>query len=94
MKGWFLSLVGIAEVFFGGLLVWKWRSRFLLWLNIALLVGLGAGALLSQPRIFVAPFNPLTLNLAMTALALIGLITAHDLPTARMCLRRRQEKPA
>lgn len=93
-EGMVLSLVGIAEVFFGGLLVWKWRSRFLLWLNIALLVGLGAGALLSQPRIFVAPFNPLTLNLAMTALALIGLITAHDLPTARMCLRRRQEKPA
>lgn len=86
-------LVGIGEIVFGVLLLWRWQSRFLLLLNVILLTVLGAGALLSQPRIFVAPFNPMTLNLAMAALAVIGLISAHDLPTARSCRRKRQEQP-
>ena len=87
-----LSLVGLGEIAFGGLLIWRWRSRRLLLLNILLLLVLGVGALFSQPRIFVAPFNPFTLNLAMSALAAIGLAVAHDLPTARSCRRKRQEK--
>jgi hypothetical protein len=87
-----LSLVGLGEILFGCLLVWRWHSRRLLLLNILLLVVLGAGALLSQPRIFVAPFNPLTLSLAMIALSIVGLLSAHDLPSARSCRRRRQEK--
>jgi hypothetical protein len=87
-----LSLVGLGEILFGGLLLWYWHSRRFLGLNIVLLVALGAGALLSQPRIFVAPFNPLTLNLAMAVLSLIGLLMAHDLPSARYCRRQRQEK--
>ena len=87
-----LSLVGLGEILFGGLLLWRWHSRRLLLLNIVLLIVLGAGALLSQPRIFVAPFNPLTLNLAMAVLSVVGLLTAHDLPSARSCRRKRQEK--
>ncbi|MCW3053212.1 MAG: hypothetical protein JWN14_2382 [Chthonomonadales bacterium] len=87
-----LSLVGLGEMLFGGLLVWLWRSKPLLVLNILGLGVLGAGALLSQPRIFVAPFNPLSLSVAMSALALLGLLTAHDLPSARFCRRQRPEK--
>lgn len=87
-----LSLVGLGEILFGGLLLWCWHSRRLLVLNIVLLVVLGAGALLSQPGIFVAPFNPPTLNLAMAVLSVIGLLTANDLPSARSCRRQRQEK--
>jgi hypothetical protein len=87
-----LSLVGLGEIAFGYLLIWIWYSQPLLLLNILLLVVLGAGALFSQPRIFVAPFNPLTLNLAMAALSVVGLMAAHDLPSARSCRRRRPEK--
>jgi len=86
-----LSLVGFAEIFFGFLLLFRWHSRLLLALNIVTLVVLGAGALLGQPHIFVEPFNPLTLNFAMTALAAIGLYTAHDLPRAAFCRRKRHE---
>ena len=87
-----LSLVGLGEIFFGGLLLWRWHSRRLLFLNIVLLIVLGAGALISQPHIFVAPFNPLTLNLAMAVLSVVGLLTSHDLPSARSCRRKPQEK--
>lgn len=87
-----LSVVGILEILFGLLLLWRWQSKFLLLLNIVLLVLLGAGALLSQPQIFVAPFNPLTLNVAMAALALLGYVSARDLPSARSCRRRKQEQ--
>ena len=87
-----LSLVGIGEICFGIFLLWRWHSRYLLALNIALLVALGIGALFSQPRIFVAPFNPFTLNIAMAALSVVGLASAHDLPNARSCCRKRPEK--
>ena len=87
-----LSLVGLAEIAFGFLLLWRWRQRSLLWLNIVLLALLGVGALLTQPRLFVAPFNPLALNLAMACLSLTGLLAAHDLPSARACRRSRKEK--
>jgi hypothetical protein len=87
-----LSLVGLGEVLFGCLLVWRWNYRPLLLLNILLLAVLGAGALLSQPHIFVAPFNPLTLSLAMAALSVIGLLSAHDLPSACSCRRQKPEK--
>ncbi len=87
-----LSLIGIGEIVFGLLLLVFWRSRFLLWLTILALAVLGTGALFSQPRVFVAPFNPLTLNAALAALALIGLLVARDLPTSRHCRRKRPEK--
>ena len=85
-----LSIVGLGEILFGCLLVWHRHTRLLLALNILGLIALGAGALLSQPQVFAAPFNPLTLSAAMTALAVIGLLTAHDLPSARSCRRRRR----
>ncbi|HZT42683.1 MAG TPA: DoxX-like family protein [Chthonomonadaceae bacterium] len=87
-----LNLIGLGEILFGCLLVWRWHSRFLLALNILILVLFGAGALWSQPSLFVAPFNPLTLTLAMASLSGIGLLSAHDLPSARSCRRRRPEK--
>ena len=87
-----LSLVGVTEIFFGALLLWRWNWLFLLRLNIVLLVALGAGALLNQPAIFVAPFNPLTLNLSMVALSVVALVSAHDLPSARFCRRKKPEK--
>jgi len=52
-----------------------------------LLVVLGVAAFISQPLMFVAPFNPFTLNLAMIVLSIAGLVSAHDLPTAKSCRR-------
>ncbi|QDA60907.1 DoxX-like family protein [Hymenobacter jejuensis] len=85
------AVVGIGEILFG-LLFWLRPVRLLrpvYWLNMVGLVVLGAGALFSQPAVFAAPFNPLTLNLAMVTLAGAGLLTlSDDLPSATRCLRQ------
>lgn len=87
-----LTSVGVAEIFFGVLLLLLWRSRNLLLLNVALLALLGVGAAVSQPSLLVAPFNPVTLNLTMGVLGAIGWLSANDLPSAVNCLRKRREK--
>ncbi|UOQ53145.1 DoxX-like family protein [Hymenobacter cellulosivorans] len=85
------TAVGVGEILFG-LLFWllpRRQLRLLYWLNTVGLLVLGTGALVSQPAVFVAPFNPVTLNLTMMTLAAVGLLTLTDeLPSASRCLRR------
>jgi hypothetical protein len=86
-----LTAVGLAEVAFGVLFLTLWRTRSLFLVNAALLVLLALGAAFSQPRLRVAPFNPVTLNLAMIALGFAGYLSSSHLPTSRRCARRRPE---
>ena len=90
-EGSALNLIGIAEILFGIALLVNWRSRQLLVVNNILMIVLAGGALVSRPALFVAPFNPVVLNLAMAVLAAIGLWVGYDLPSARNC-RRSEEK--
>lgn len=88
--------VGVGEILFGLLffLLPARRLRPVYWLHIAGLFGLGAGALFSQPAVFVAPFNPLTLNIALVALAAVALLVpAEQLPSAARCLRQPPAAP-
>ena len=86
-----LSGLGLAEIVFGVLFLLLWRqSRLFIW-NMILLVILTVDALIGQPGIFVAPFNPITLNIAMIGLSLIGLWSARDLPSATNCRRKPNE---
>jgi hypothetical protein len=83
--------VGIGEILFGLLffLLPARRLRLVYWLHLVGLLVLGAGALFSQPAVFVAPFNPLTLNAALMALAAVGLLLPPELlPSAARCLRQ------
>ena len=89
-----LTLFGVWEIVFGCLLVARWHSRLLLHFTIMALTVLGVGALCAWPHVFIEAFNPLSLNLAMIALSAVGLLSAHDLPTARTCRRRRRESPS
>ncbi|MCR5889614.1 DoxX-like family protein [Hymenobacter sp. J193] len=86
-----LMAVGWGEIGFG-LLFWLLPVRFLrtlYWLNCVGLVILGLGAMFSQPAVFIAPFNPFTLNLGMLGLAAVGLLLDSDeIPSATRCLRR------
>ena len=88
--------VGVGEILFGLLffLLPARRLQPVYWLHLLGLVVLGAGALFSQPAVFVAPFNPLTLNVALMALAAVGLLLpAELLPSAARCLRRPPAAP-
>jgi hypothetical protein len=83
-----LSGLGLAEIVFGVLFLLLWRQASLFIWTMILLVILTVGALISQPGIFVAPFNPITLNVAMIGLSLMGLWSARDLPSAANCRRK------
>jgi hypothetical protein len=87
-----LTLVGLAEVVFGVLLLTLWRVRSLFVANGLLLGLLLLGAAFSQPRLLVAPFNPVTLNLAMAGLGVVGYLSSSHLPTSLRCLRRPEEE--
>lgn len=88
---WVAAAVGVGEILFG-LLFWllpAQRRRPVYWLHLVGLLVLGAGALFSQPAVFVAPFNPLTLNASLMALAAVALLLPEELvPRAARCLRQ------
>ncbi len=84
-------LFGWLEVGFAGILLAFWKARWPLWWTIAAMFAATLTVGINSPAYLTAAFNPLTLNLAVAALAAIGLLVAGNLPTARNCLRRPPE---
>ena len=56
--------------------------------NIALMVLALLAVAVDSPHYLQAAFNPVTLNLAVIALSVIGWIASRRLPSSRRCLRR------
>ncbi len=81
------TLAGVGEILFGLALIVFWRWRFLLAIQVPLLLALLVPIALKRPAMFTAPFQPLTLNLTMAILALCGFLTSKDLPRAHNCRR-------
>jgi hypothetical protein len=81
-------LVGWAEAALGLLILLRWRSRWPLVTTLVVIAVLLAGAIPTNSDTLTSPFNATTLSLTMAALAMIGLITRRDLPSAARCLRR------
>ncbi len=68
-----VTWMGVAEIVFGLLLLLS-RGSWLLWFNIVTLSGLLLYVALLEPGMFTLPFNPLTLNLSLITLSVIGLV--------------------
>jgi hypothetical protein len=86
------SLVhGGTEVALGVAVLVFWRSRGLFPLVIAFMAAALAGVAIASPRYLTAAFNPVTLNVAVAALAAVGWAASRDLPSARRCIRHRPE---
>ena len=83
-----LIVIGLGEVAFAAGLLAAWRARWPLLATAVLMVGALAGVAYSSPRMLRAAFNPVTLNLSIAALAVIGWLSAPDLPSAARCLRK------
>lgn len=82
--------VGILEILFGILwLIYK-RKKQLFAIQLVAFPLLTAAAILGDPTTAVHPFNPVTFNLALFALSLIGYFTCNDVPTAKSCKRQKQ----
>ena len=84
-----LIVIGLGEVAFAGVILAAWRTR---WPFVATAVSMVAALVAvtySSPGVLFAAFNPVTLNLSMAALAVIGWAASRDLPSAARCLRER-----
>jgi len=82
---------GVAEVAFGLLVLIAWRARIFLVLTIIAMIVALVSVAVGSPDILVAAFNPVTLNVAVIALATIALVNSQNLPTARRCRRTKDE---
>ena len=84
-----LILIGLGEMACAGVLLAAWRPRWPLLATAVLMLGALAGVAYSSPGTLRAAFNPVTLNLSIAALAVIGWVAGRDLPSAARCLRQR-----
>jgi DoxX-like family len=78
--GWSELILGMAMLFF-------FHQRWHFLLTIVLVTLAMVSVAINSPQFLLAAFNPVSLNVLMIALALIGLLTSRDLPSARHCLR-------
>jgi hypothetical protein len=85
-----LLLAGGVEMFFGLLMLILWDSKRILEVNIIALLVLLVGGVFAQPALLAAPFNPISLTLAMIALALAGLAVYGLTPSATRSIREGQ----
>lgn len=83
-----VPVAGALELLFAALTVglWRWRPLFLF--NALAMIGALIGVALSAPSYLVAAFNPVTLNVGMILLSVIGYFSAAEIPSASRCLRR------
>ncbi|MGO4500077.1 DoxX-like family protein [Paenibacillus sp. 2RAB27] len=88
-----LILMGLGEIVIGFLfLILSGKNRRRLHkFNIMVLILLGLSAA-SHPATYVAPFNPITLNMAMMALSITSLLNVTELSSAKRCLRNSPER--
>ena len=82
-----LVLAGAAELVFALALLFCWRSRWPALMTLGLMAIATVGVGLRSPAYLEAAFNPVSLNLAVAALALVDLLNLADLPSATRCLR-------
>ncbi len=86
-----LRFIGWAEIVFGLLLLIAWRARNLFLANIVLMLCALAAVAINSPQYLIAAFNPVTLNIMMIALSLIGFMVGKDMPSAKRCQRKKPE---
>lgn len=82
-------MLGIIEVIFG--LVWLLypNKQRLFKLQIIIFPLLTVGAIIAEPGNLIHPFTPITFNITLIALSMIGLMISKNVPTARSCKRKR-----
>jgi hypothetical protein len=69
-------------------LFWRWRGFFII--NSAVMLVALLVVALRSPLYIIAAFDPVTLNITMIILSVLGYLSAKELPSAAHCLRKRQ----
>jgi hypothetical protein len=86
-----VQVIGWAEVIFGLVMLISFPQRWPFVVTIVLMIAATFSVAINAPQFLLAAFNPLTLNLLMIALAMVGVLTSQDLPSACHCLRKPPE---
>jgi DoxX-like protein len=82
-----LVAAGAAEIAFAVAILARGDRRWPWLANLAVLPALAAGAVRSDRSLFVRPFNPAALSVAMIGLGVVGLLARSGRPSARRCRR-------
>lgn len=80
--------IGWIEVAIGLVILLGWRLLWPIWFTLVAMPIAAVFVAINSPGFIVAPFNPVTLNLSVFALAAISLFAARNLPSANHCLRQ------
>jgi DoxX-like family len=83
-----LAALGTCELALAAALLLAWCRRWPAGVSLALMPIATAVVGVHSPRFFTAAFNPLSLNVAVAALAAIDLLVLAGVPSASHCLRR------
>jgi hypothetical protein len=84
-----LPWIGTAEIAMGILNLVTWNFRPILLLDALCMVLLTLCVAIYSPEYLPAAFNPITLNLSVLMLCVIGWLASGSMPIARRCLRRK-----
>lgn len=71
---------GVAEIAFAACLLLLWRRRWPALACLAFVVPVTVLVAFASPQLFLGAFNPLTLNVAVAALAVVDLALSRDEP--------------
>jgi uncharacterized membrane protein YphA (DoxX/SURF4 family) len=89
-----LTWVGMAEILIGILVLCTWRRRSVLLVNAVLMVVATIVVAFWSAEYLTAAFNPVSLNLSVCALSVIGWIASARMPSAARCLRKKPAEEA
>lgn len=81
--------IGIVEIIFGCIWLFYKNKKRLLGLQLILFPLLTLSAIIAVPVSLSHPFNPLTFNLTLFVISLIGFFMSNDIPSAKSCKRKR-----
>lgn len=85
-----LKIIGVLEIIFGVVWLLPLTKRKLFILHIIVLLVLTIAAGFRNIASFTGPFNPITLNVLLMGLSIVGYINSFDLPRAKNCKRVRK----
>lgn len=85
-----LKIIGILEIIFGIIWLLPFPKRKVFIVHIFMLIALTLVAGFTNIASFTEPFNPITLNVLLMGLSIVGYINSFDLPSAKNCKRKRK----
>jgi uncharacterized membrane protein YphA (DoxX/SURF4 family) len=84
---YWLPWIGAVEILFGILVFCTWSRRAIFAISGALMILATIVISIKSPTYLKAAFNPVTLNLTVLAICIVGWLASRTLPSARRCLR-------